>query len=128
TSSAESFGMAILEAMACRCPVVVPDIEGLRDLARAGETGWVYPAGDVGAACGQVIQALDEAPEQRQHITGTAYRLARQYSPEQAAERFLDALAIWSTPPEMRVPVVEPAEEHGLSRERDALAHILAAH
>ena len=124
TSAAESFGMAVLEAMACRCPVVAPDIEGLRDLVRPNETGWLYPAGDIAAACGQVIHALHDPPERRQRMTESAHQVARQFSQEAATERFLAALATWSAPPD--APRTTSPQEPGLAPAREELARILA--
>jgi polysaccharide pyruvyl transferase CsaB len=97
TSTAESFGMATLEAMACGCPVVAPDIEGLRDLVCHGETGRLYPSGDIAAACEQVLITLRDPPENRRRITGAARELALQFQPAAAAERFLGILENWSS-------------------------------
>ena len=96
TSRAESFGMAVLEAMACGCPVVVPEIEGLRDLVRDGQTGRMYRTGNVAAACEQVLATLGDEAGHRAEMVESARRVAMQFDPEAAAERFLNALAIWS--------------------------------
>jgi D-inositol-3-phosphate glycosyltransferase len=39
----ETFGLAVLEAMAMELPVVVPDWSGYRDLVEAGQTGFLIP-------------------------------------------------------------------------------------
>src|SRR6185369_14446424 len=75
TSSAESFGMAVLEAMACGCPAVAPGIEGLRDLVRHEETGRLYPAGDVAAACDAVLATLNDPPERRPSMAEASHRM-----------------------------------------------------
>jgi polysaccharide pyruvyl transferase CsaB len=97
TSTAESFGMAALEAMACGCPVVAPDIEGLRDLIRHGDTGLLYPSGDIVAACEQVLTMLQDNPENRHRITSAAHDFACQFQPAEAVERFLAILEKWSS-------------------------------
>jgi polysaccharide pyruvyl transferase CsaB len=97
TSSAESFGMAALEAMACGCPVVAPDIEGLRDLIRHRETGRLYPSGDIGSACEQVLATLQDNPENRHRMTSAARDFACQFQPAAAVERFLAILEKWSS-------------------------------
>lgn len=48
-SESETFGLAALEAMACRVPTVVSDVGGLPELVNDGETGCLCPANDVDA-------------------------------------------------------------------------------
>jgi glycosyltransferase involved in cell wall biosynthesis len=47
TSSKEGWGLTVIEANACGVPVVASDVPGLRDAVRDGETGLLYPFGDV---------------------------------------------------------------------------------
>ena len=42
-SNKESFGVVAIEAMACGCPVVVSDAEGLKGVVEDGRTGIVVP-------------------------------------------------------------------------------------
>jgi glycosyltransferase involved in cell wall biosynthesis len=47
-SEYEPFGLVVNEAMLCRCPAIVSDRVGAKfDLVREGETGYVFPCGDV---------------------------------------------------------------------------------
>ncbi len=47
-SEYEAFGVVVNEAMLCGCPVIASDRVGARlDLIREGETGFVYPMGDI---------------------------------------------------------------------------------
>jgi N-acetyl-alpha-D-glucosaminyl L-malate synthase BshA len=48
-SDSETFGLAALEAMACRVPTVVSDVGGLPELVEDGETGFLCPLNDVEA-------------------------------------------------------------------------------
>jgi N-acetyl-alpha-D-glucosaminyl L-malate synthase BshA len=48
-SGSETFGLAALEAMACRVPTVVSDVGGLPELVDDEETGFLCPVGDVEA-------------------------------------------------------------------------------
>jgi len=43
----ESFGVSVLEAMACETPVIVSDIGGLPDIINDGKTGYIVPQGNI---------------------------------------------------------------------------------
>lgn len=45
----ENAPLVILEARAAGCPVVAPDIGGIRELVTPGIDGWLYPPGDQAA-------------------------------------------------------------------------------
>jgi len=61
-SGTETFGLAALEAMACRVPTVVSDVGGLPELVADEETGYLCPVGDVEAFSDRVLALLqDEA-------------------------------------------------------------------
>jgi glycosyltransferase involved in cell wall biosynthesis len=47
TSSKEGWGLTVIEANACRTAVVGSNVPGLRDAIRDGETGLLYPFGDL---------------------------------------------------------------------------------
>ncbi|MDH3979732.1 MAG: glycosyltransferase [Gammaproteobacteria bacterium] len=60
TSLNESQPMIVLEAMACGCPVVASDVGGLREIIEDGQTGSVYPAGDLQEAAASVSRMLND--------------------------------------------------------------------
>lgn len=61
-SGSETFGLAALEAMACRVPVVCSNIGGLPELVVDGESGFLRPLGDVDAMTEAVRRLItDEA-------------------------------------------------------------------
>ncbi len=83
-----SFGVTLLEAMACGTPLVVSNIPAFRDLA--GEGGAVFaPCGDAAAWAAAVNGLLDDAP--RRNAMGRAGRaVAERYAWPVVAQRVLD--------------------------------------
>lgn len=54
-SSLESFGLAALEAMACKVPAIATRVGGVPELVEDGVTGLLYPVGDIdGMAAGAI--------------------------------------------------------------------------
>jgi glycosyltransferase involved in cell wall biosynthesis len=88
TSDAEGFGLPVIEAMACRCPVVASDIAPLRE---AGGTAAEYcPVGDIEAWSEMVIRLLGEramSPEAWELRRNRARQHARGYTWTENANR-----------------------------------------
>ena len=57
-----SFGVTLLEAMACGTPQVVSDITGFRELVQGGGEAVLVPKNDPGAWAEAVIDLLDDEP------------------------------------------------------------------
>jgi GT2 family glycosyltransferase len=98
TSWGESFGMAALEAMASRCPVVASDVIGLRDIIRHRETGWLYPSMNLDRARDFVLEAIQDL-NVRQAIIENAQREARKFTPAATADRLLEVFSSWMKEP-----------------------------
>ncbi|EKX63699.1 glycosyltransferase family 4 protein [Streptomyces ipomoeae] len=90
TSSAESFGMTLVEAMRCGLPVVSTDCPvGPREILTDGEDGLLVANGDVDAiAWGLRRLMADDAL--RQAMGATALRNAARYDPAQVAARYVE--------------------------------------
>ncbi len=58
TSETESFGLAILEAMAAGVPVVATAVGGVPEVMVDGETGFLHPAGDVEGMAASAVRIL----------------------------------------------------------------------
>lgn len=64
TSVSESFGNAIVEALACGIPVVATDCPcGPREILEGGKWGALVPVGDADAVAGALMSAIASPPE-----------------------------------------------------------------
>jgi N-acetyl-alpha-D-glucosaminyl L-malate synthase BshA len=61
-SELESFGLAALEAMACKVPSIATRVGGVPELIDDGVTGLLYPVGDVDAMSLGALSLLNDRP------------------------------------------------------------------
>ncbi|MET3982656.1 glycosyltransferase family 4 protein [Streptomyces sp. PvR034] len=88
TSSAESFGMTLVEAMRCGLPVVATDCPvGPREILRDGEDGFLVANGDVDAIAEGLGRLMADAPL-RARMAAAALRGAERYDPAVIAARY----------------------------------------
>lgn len=84
-SDFESYGMSILEAMACGVPVVSTNVGGPLETIADGETGFLVPAHDPQALAARVIQLLQDA-DLREKLGARAHlRVENKYTLSQSA-------------------------------------------
>jgi L-malate glycosyltransferase len=60
-SELESFGLAALEAMACRVPTIATKVGGVPELIEDGVTGILFPVGDTDAMAEAAVELLSDA-------------------------------------------------------------------
>ncbi|HUF86095.1 MAG TPA: glycosyltransferase family 4 protein [Thermohalobaculum sp.] len=89
----EAFGRAIVEAQAMGRPVIAADHGGARETVSHGESGWLYPPGDVTRLTIELDKALSLDPSARAHV-GLAAR-ARVHSRYTVAAMQRATLAVY---------------------------------
>ena len=72
-SEKESFGLVLLEAMACEVPAIGTNIGGIPEVIVDGETGYLCEVGDVQTAASRAIQLLSNA-ELHQQFSKAAFK------------------------------------------------------
>jgi glycosyltransferase involved in cell wall biosynthesis len=88
TSSEESFGMTLVEAMRCGLPVVSTDCPvGPREILADGVDGLLVTDGDVEAVAAGLRRLMAD-PRLRAAMGEAAERNARRYDPDLVAERY----------------------------------------
>lgn len=55
-----SFGITLLESMACETPVVCSDIPGFRDVVKHEREALMFPCGDVDGLAGNLVRLLED--------------------------------------------------------------------
>jgi len=91
-SYSEGFGLPLLEAMACRCPVVSTNAGGPADFIQSGYNGYIVPVGNAEALAGRLVDvlALDEAKWRA--MSDAALRTATRYTWDDATDLLEAAL------------------------------------
>ncbi len=98
-SRSEGFGLPVLEAMACRCPVVAMRTGCAPDVIEEGVNGFTVAPGDVEAFGARLGDLLDRDPVAWRAMSEAALAQASGYGWRDAARRFEAALLAGSLPP-----------------------------
>jgi phosphatidylinositol alpha-mannosyltransferase len=84
-----SFGITLLESMACETPVVCSDIYGFRDVVKHEREALMVPSGDQGALADALVRLLDDETL-RARLGKRGRQEAEQYSWANVTEAVLD--------------------------------------
>ncbi len=94
TSSFEPFGMTVLEAQACRCPVVASRTGGLAELVDEGRTGLGFEVDDTDGAVRQILRVLDDAALRAAVVNGATDAIESRFASEPAARAYVAAVSL----------------------------------
>ena len=86
-SEQESFGLAALEAMVHRVPVVCSDVGGLPEVIKNGVSGFLCPLGDVNAMAEKVIHILEDH-ERHKGFKEQAYESSKKFDIEKVISHY----------------------------------------
>jgi N-acetyl-alpha-D-glucosaminyl L-malate synthase BshA len=96
-SESESFGLSALEALASGVPVVASNAGGLPEVIRDGETGYLFPVGDVEAMGDGALAILGDDPTWKRMSELGAADARERFSSDEIVSRYenlyLDAVA-----------------------------------
>jgi len=70
----EPFGIVALEAMAARCPVVVSEVGGLKEVVQCCEAGLTVRPGSPGSVAWGIVRALTH-PDEAREFAAAGYRM-----------------------------------------------------
>jgi len=91
-SYSEGFHLPLLEAMACRCPVVSTSCGGPVDIIESGRNGYLVPVGDSDALADRLVDVLSLDDAKWRAMSDAALATATQYSWEDATKLLESAL------------------------------------
>lgn len=91
----ELFGLAVIEAMACGCPVVASDVPPLQEIVVDGESGLLVPPNDP-RAIGAALARLAADGDLWRHLSaGARMRVTERFTWERVVDRCLEAYATY---------------------------------
>jgi glycosyltransferase involved in cell wall biosynthesis len=90
-SSKEGWGLTVVEANACGTPAIASDVPGLRDAVRDGQTGVLYPFGDIKTLELRMRSLLDDRGL-RDRLAAGAVVWANTFSWDDAAQKTVEVL------------------------------------
>ncbi len=100
SSMTEGLPTAILEAMSLGKPVVATSVGGVPELVRAGENGFLVPAGDYMALASSILTLLNSASLRERFGQRSRQIVMREFSIEQATRQTEDLIIGLSANPQ----------------------------
>lgn len=88
----EGFGLAVVEAMAAGLPVIVSNVDGLKEIIRDGETGFFARKGDEDSLAAKIEEVV--ARRDLEPICRAAAQRAEAFTMERMCENYLAAYTV----------------------------------
>ena len=88
-SASESFGLAALEAMMMRVPVISTNVGGLPEVNIEGESGYLFELGDVEGMAQKSIALLNDE-QKLESMKDRAYTLAKRFDIEAVVSQYVN--------------------------------------
>ncbi|MBT0812854.1 glycosyltransferase [Litoribacter ruber] len=76
----ESFGVSVVEAMACGTPVIVSDVSGFKEVINYGECGLIVKRGDVNALTMGILKLIENKQLREEYISKGLNRVQQFYN------------------------------------------------
>ena len=87
-SESESFGLAALEALSCKVPVIATRTGGLPEVVAHGECGLLYPVGDVDAMAAGAAELLADQARHRAFAEEGRLRAVERFAVDRIVARY----------------------------------------
>jgi glycosyltransferase involved in cell wall biosynthesis len=88
----EGFGLVVIEAQGCGCPVIAADVAAVRDTVANGETGLLVPPGDAAALADRIVEVLNDLQLAGKLGAGGRRAALSAFDWERCADRYRDIL------------------------------------
>jgi L-malate glycosyltransferase len=87
-SETESFGLAALEALSCKVPVIATAVGGLPEVVIHGENGFLHAVGDVEGMAASALKLLADEPMRKAFGEAGRRRSVEVYGQEPIVARY----------------------------------------
>ncbi len=87
-SETESFGLAALEALSCKVPVIATNVGGLPEVVVHGENGFLHEVGDVEGMAASALKLLTDEPMRKAFGEAGRRRSVEVYGQEPIVARY----------------------------------------
>ena len=86
----EGFGLVVVEAMGCCCPVIAGDLPAIQDTVVHEENGLIFPSGNAQVLADSILKLLDD-PEFRARLAGEGRKsVVQNFDWEVIAEKYAE--------------------------------------
>jgi phosphatidylinositol alpha-1,6-mannosyltransferase len=89
----EGFGISVIEAGACRLPVLASGIEGLKDAIKDGQNGFLAESGNANMFAGKINELFAQGSPREIYCGKVREYVVQNYSWEYIAQRYLKEVA-----------------------------------